>query len=159
MAIPASIETFLKEAGAAYSTLTHPTAYTAQEEAAVAHVSGKEWAKAVVCIADGQPILAVLPAPLSVDLDRLKELAGASSIRLAQEDEFRHLYPECETGAMPPLGPLYGQRVFVDKRLAADPEIVFNAGTHDEAIRMRYEDFTRIVRPVLGDFGRVKHTG
>ena len=105
------------------------------------HVPGRDWAKVVICVADEKPIQAVLPAPLIVNLDRLLALAGASSIRLALEDEFRALCPDCESGAMPPFGPLYGQRVFVDAALAAEPEVVFNAGTHSEAIRMRYADF------------------
>jgi Ala-tRNA(Pro) deacylase len=155
MAIPTSVERYLESRGAAYQILTHPTAYTAQEEAAVAHVPGREWAKTVVCFADEQPILAVLPAPSSVDLERLRKLAGARKIRLATEDEMGPLYPECERGAMPPLGPLYGQRVFVDESLAADPEIVFNGGTHVEAIRMRYPDFTALVQPVVGAFARL----
>lgn len=154
MAIPESIERFLKDSGAAYSKLTHPTAYTAQEEAAVTHVPGREWAKTVVCFAGEEPILAVLPALLSVDLERLQDLTGAGSLRLAREDEFKALYPECETGAMPPLGPLYRQRVFVEESLASDPEIVFNAGTHVDAIRMRYNAFASVVKPVVGKFGR-----
>ena len=154
MAIPASITEFLKSSGTAYSTLTHPTAYTAQEEAAVTHVPGQQWAKTVVCFADGQPILAVLPAHFSVDLERLRALARGRTIRLAQEDEFRSLYPECETGAMPPLGPLYKQRVYVEKSLTSDPEIVFNGGTHVDAIRMRYADFATLVQPIVGEFGR-----
>jgi Ala-tRNA(Pro) deacylase len=87
-----------------------------------------------------------------VNLDRLLDLAGGSDIRLAQEDELRRLYPGCEPGAMPPFGPLYGQQVFVDAALAAEPEIVFNAGTHTEAIRMRWADLAASVRPIVGRF-------
>jgi Ala-tRNA(Pro) deacylase len=101
---------------------------------------------------DSEPIEAVLPAPLTVNLDRLLELAGGSEIRLAQEDELRRLFPECEPGAMPPFGPLYGQSVFVDVALASEPEIVFNAGTHTEAIAMRWADFAKSVRPIIGKF-------
>jgi Ala-tRNA(Pro) deacylase len=152
MAIPASIDKFLKESGMDYSLLEHPRAFTAQEEAAVTHVPGKAWAKAVVCFADDQPILAVLPAHHTVDEARLRSVVGARSLRLAKEDEFVSLYPDCEAGAMPPFGPLFSQRVFVDRSLASDPEIVFNAGTHTDAIRMRYGDFAALVRPVVGDF-------
>jgi Ala-tRNA(Pro) deacylase len=153
MSIPASIEKFLNERGVPYQILTHRKAYTAQEEAAVAHVPGREWAKTVVCFADGAPILAVLPALCNVDTERLQRLAGAAKVRLATEKELAPLYQDCEPGAMPPFGCLYGQRVFVDRVLAADPEIVFNAGTHVDAIRMRYEDFARLTTPVVGDFG------
>jgi Ala-tRNA(Pro) deacylase len=154
MAIPASIEAFLGDRGVRYTRLEHPVAYTAQEEAAVSHVPGREWAKTIVCFANEEPILAVLPADFTVDEARLRSLTGARTLRLARESEFARLYPECEPGAMPPLGTLYGQRVFVEKSLTADPEIVFNAGTHTDAIRMRYSDFEALVRPIVGEFGQ-----
>jgi len=147
-----SIHEFLREARAAYTVLPHTPAFSAQEEAAAMHVPGRDWAKVVVCFVEGVPIQAVVPAPLAVNLNRLLELAGGSTIRLAQEDELRRLYPGCELGAMPPFGPLYGQQVFVDTALAAEPEIVFNAGTHAEAIRMQWGDFAASVRPIVGTF-------
>lgn len=153
MSIPASIEKFLTERGVPFQALSHRKAYTAQEEAAVAHVPGREWAKTVVCFADDQPILAVLPALFNVDPERLQRLAGAKKVRLATEKELAPLYAECEPGAMPPFGCLYGQRVFVDRALAGDPEIVFNAGTHVDAIRMRFDDFTKLTSPIVGEFG------
>ena len=137
-----------------YSVFPHTRAYTAQEEAAVTHVPGREWAKAVFCFVDGEPIQAVVPADLVVNLDRLAVVAHATSIRLAGEDELRWLYPDCERGAMPPLGPLYRQTVYADEALADDDEIVFNAGTHGDAIRMRYEDFAAIAHPIIGRFAR-----
>ena len=144
--IPASISNYLDRHHARYAVLTHRTAYTAQEEAAAASVPGSEWAKTVVCFADEQPVLAVLPAPFTLDLDRLKESLGAHSIRLAAEREFAPLYGDCEVGAMPPLGPLYGQRVVVDVHLLSDAEIVFSAGSHHDAIRMPLADFTRVAK-------------
>lgn len=152
MPAPSSVHEFLVEARVAYTVLPHRPAFTAQEEAAAMHVRGRDWAKVVICVADEKPIQAVLPAPLVVNLDQLLALAGASTIRFALEDELRGLFPDCETGAMPPFGPLYGQRVFVDAALAAEPEIVFNAGTHTEAIRMRYADFSAATRPIVGRF-------
>jgi Ala-tRNA(Pro) deacylase len=128
-------------------------AYTAQEEAAVTHVSGREWAKAVVCMVDGRPTLAVVPADHLVDLERLRAACGAASARLASEDELRPLYSECELGAMPPLGSLYEQPVLVDRSLTTDREILFNAGSHHEAIRMRYRDFEELVKPTVAEFG------
>jgi Ala-tRNA(Pro) deacylase len=145
--IPASISGYLDRHHARYAVLAHPTAYTAQEEAAAARVPGNEWAKTVVCFADGQPVLAVLPAPFAVDLTRLKQTLHARSIRLAREQEFAPMYRDCEVGAMPPLGPLYGQRVIVDEHLTSDPEIVFNAGSHQEAIRMPFAEFARVAQP------------
>lgn len=152
MGIPESIRVFLDRHGVAYVTVVHPVAYTAQREAAASHVPGREWAKTVVCLSDGEPVQAVLPASLSIDTEQLRALTGARSLRLAEESEFERLYPGCERGAMPPFGPMYGQRVFVDQTLAEDPEIVFNAGTHGEAIRMRYDDLVLLVHPVVGTF-------
>jgi Ala-tRNA(Pro) deacylase len=120
---------------------------------AAMHVPGREWAKAVVCMVDEQPTLAVVSADLLVDLDRLREACGAKSARLASEAEFRPLYSDCEVGTMPPFGPLYRQPVVIDKRLTSDPEILFNAGSHREAIRMRYRDFEELVKPTVADFG------
>ena len=150
MAIPASIERFVRTSGVPFTPIHHRVAFTAQEEAAAAHVPGREWAKTVVCMADGRPILAVLPACSRVDLAALRSLAGAREVRLATEQEFSGLYPECETGAMAPLGPLYNQPVYVDDSLAEDPEIVFHAGTHVDAIRIRFVDFVKLVHPVPG---------
>lgn len=148
------IEEYLKQQNVPYATFTHALAYTAQEEAAVAHIPGRYWAKTVVCIADDEPIQAVVSAHLRVDLERLRALAGAGALRLAREDEVARLFPGCDVGAMPPLGPLYRQRVFVDEALTEDPEIAFNAGTHTLAIRMRYSDFVAAVHPIVGSFAR-----
>jgi Ala-tRNA(Pro) deacylase len=151
--IASSVSEFLRTHGVPFSVVTHRTAFTAQEEAAVSHVPGRMWAKTVVCVADGEPVLAVLPAHYSIDVERLRVIVGATALRLANEVELAPLYPECELGAMPPLGPLYGQRVFVDQSLMDDTEILFNAGTHTDAVRMKLDDFTRLVHPVVGAFG------
>ncbi|HSC25747.1 MAG TPA: YbaK/EbsC family protein [Vicinamibacterales bacterium] len=153
MAIPASISSYLERNGIGYSVIEHPIAYTAQEEAAVTHVPGREWAKAVVCMVDDQPTLAVVPADFHVDLDRLAEVLRADSVRLATEVELQTFYTDCEVGAMPPFGPLYRQPVVVETSLTADPEIVFNGGSHREAIRMKYRDFEALVKPVVASFG------
>jgi Ala-tRNA(Pro) deacylase len=150
--IPVSITEYLDRNRARYSVMSHPVAYTAQEEAAVAHVPGSEWAKAVVCFADELPVLAVVPAPRAVDLDRLQRAMNVHNVRLARESELAPLYTDCETGAMPPLGPLYGQPVFVDRSLAGDAEIAFNGGSHRDAIRMPYREFERLVHPVVAEF-------
>jgi Ala-tRNA(Pro) deacylase len=147
--IAPSIGQFLARERIPYRTITHPVAYTAQEEAAVAHVSGRRWAKTVACFADEQPVQVVVPADMVVDVERLRDLTGAGIVRLCTEDEIAQLYPECERGAMPPLGPLYGQRVFVDTKLADEKAIVFNAGTHADAIEMDYADFAGLVHPVV----------
>ena len=152
MPVAASVQEFLRRADVAYSVLPHAPAYSAQDEAAVTHTPGRDWAKAVVCFADDEPIQAVVPADRMVDLIELAMIADAGTLRLAREDELTWLYPDCERGAMPPLGPLYKQRVFVDHLLAAEPRIVFDGGTHGDAIAMRYTDFAAITRPIIGRF-------
>jgi len=152
MSLISSIHEYLGEARVAYTVLPHSPAHTAQEGTAAIHMPRRDWAKVVICVADGKAIQAVLSAPLEVDLDLLGTLAGAKTIRLAVEGEVRDLFPDCEPGAMPPFGPLYGQRVFVDGDLAAEPVVVFNAGTHTHAIRMRYADFAATTRPTVGWF-------
>jgi Ala-tRNA(Pro) deacylase len=148
----ATIHEFLQEAHVPYTVVSHRPAFTAQEEAEAAHVAGRDWAKVVACFIDGEAVEAVVPAPSFVKLDRLLELAGGNEARVADEGELRRLFPGCEVGAMPPFGPLYGHTVFVDASLALEPEIVFNAGTHREAIAMRWSDFVKMVNPIVGRF-------
>jgi len=152
MAVTEVVQEFLRQANVAYSVFPHTPAFTAQEEAAVTHISGRDWAKPVVFFADGEPIQAVVPADRVIDLEQLLLLTGAERIRLATEEELAVLYPDCEPGAMPPLGPLYNQPVFVDVALAAEPQVVFNGGTHADAVCMRYDDFAALARPVVGSF-------
>lgn len=152
MAVSQLVQEFLRQSNVGYSVFPHLPAYSAQEEAAVTHISGRDWAKPVVFFADGEPIQAVVPADLVVDIDELLALTGAERIRLATEDELAALYPDCEPGAMPPLGPLYNQPVFVDIALAAEPQVVFNGGTHADAVCMRYDDYAALAKPVVGSF-------
>jgi len=150
--MPAAISDYLEQNHARYSVLPHPAAYTARQEAVAAHVPGREWAKTVVCFADDQPILAVVPATCAVDLRRLQQTAHAHSVRLATENELAPMYGDCEVGAMPPLGPLFGQAVFVDTQLTRDDQVSFSAGSHHDAIRMAYREFERIVHPTIAEF-------
>lgn len=149
-----SIHEFLREAHIPYTVVPHRAAFTAQEEAAATHIPGRFWAKVVICFVDGQPIQAALPAPSVIDLDQLLELTGGSKIRVARKEELADLFPGCDAGAMPPLGPLYGQTVFADVELAAQPEIIFGAGTYTEAIVMRWRDFAKVVKPIVGRFAQ-----
>jgi Ala-tRNA(Pro) deacylase len=151
MTMPARLKSFLDDKNVHYKLMTHAPAYTAQAAAATMHVSGKEIAKTVVLRAGEATLLAVLPASCHVNLKKLGELVG-EPVRLASEREFSDLFPDCELGAMPPFGQLYGLPVYVDEPLSADEEIVFNAGTHRDAIRMRYDDFTRLVQLRSGSF-------
>jgi Ala-tRNA(Pro) deacylase len=149
----AIIAEMLKRERVAHTAFRHPPAYTAQEQAAVSHIPGRCWAKVVLCIVDGQPAQAVLPAHYMVDLEQLRVLAGAAMLRLAREDEVADLYPDCEVGAIPPFGTVYGHRMFVEERLVGEPEMVFNAGTHTNALCMHYWDFAELAKPVVGTFG------
>jgi Ala-tRNA(Pro) deacylase len=152
MSATSPIHEFLRAAKVPYTIIAHRPAFGAQEEAAAAHIPGRDWAKVVVCIVDGRAIEALVPAPCVVDLERLRALAGGSHIRLAREEELSDLFPGCELGAMPPFGELFGHPVFADIRLASELEIVFDAGTHTDAIAMRWSDFARTVRPIVGRF-------
>jgi len=154
MSVSPSILKFLRQADVGYTAFPHPRAYTAKQEAAAAAVPQRNWAKVVTCFADGEPLQAVVPADSDVDFERLGRLIGALEVRMATEDELDWLYPDCETGAMPPFGPLYRQLVYVDEHLADDEMIAFNAGTFANAIAMRFADFERVTRPVIGYFSR-----
>ena len=138
-----------------YEVTSHPRAYTSQGVAAAAHVSGRDFAKCVILKTDkGRLVMAVIPGPRHVNLAALKELLDASDVELAREEEFQGRFPGCELGAEPPFGNLYDLPVYVDEALRKDPEIVFNAGTHTETIRMKYADFERLVHPVVAPLSR-----
>lgn len=132
-----------------YETMTHPPAYTASQTAGSAHVPGREFAKTVVVRIDGKLAMAVLPATKRLDFDRLRDAAQAERVERLHEWHFDkdERFADCELGAMPPLGRLYGMNVFVDESLTAQPEVVFNGGTHTDLVKMSFGDFQRIVRP------------
>jgi Ala-tRNA(Pro) deacylase len=138
---------FLDEQKVKYVAVTHSPAYTAQEIAAAAHIPGKEMAKTVMVKIDGEMAMVVLPASMKVDFGRLLDATGADEVELAQEREFRDLFPGCDVGAMPPFGNLFGIRTFVAEELTEDEEIAFNAGSATEVIRLAYRDFERLVKP------------
>jgi Ala-tRNA(Pro) deacylase len=140
------IRDYLASKGIEYETIPHPHAPTAQEVAAAAHIPGREIAKTVVVKLDGELAMVVLPATERVDLDRLERSTGRR-VELAHEPEFRTRFPDCEVGAMPPFGNLYGMEVYVSADLERDAHIAFNAGSLRELVRLRYADFDRLVRP------------
>ncbi len=150
------LKEFLDAQHITYTSIPHSTAYTAQGIAALTHISGKELAKTVMVKLDDKLSMAVLPASKAVDLEMLKQATTTKYAALASEREFREKFPDCETGAMPPFGNLYNLPVFVEESLAKDKEIAFNAGTHNELIRMSYEDFARVVKPTQLKFSQVK---
>jgi Ala-tRNA(Pro) deacylase len=141
------LKEFLDANGVKYLTISHSKAFTAQEVAASAHIKGKDLAKTVIVKVEGKMAMVVVPASFHVDLSLLRETVGGAPVQLASEAEFRPLFPDCETGAMPPFGNLYGMDVFVAARLAEDEEIAFNAGSHTELVQMAYKDFERLVKP------------
>ncbi|MGZ5477002.1 MAG: aminoacyl-tRNA deacylase [Thermoanaerobaculia bacterium] len=145
--IAAKVRSFLDEHKVKYVTVKHSPAYTAQELAHSAHLSGNEVAKSVMVKTDDRMAMVVLPASKRVSLDEVRRVVGGRNVRLAHESEFTDAFPGCELGAMPPFGNLYGVDVYVDPALAEDKEIAFNAGTHTELIQMSYADFERLVRP------------
>ncbi len=148
----AKLTEYLDAHNARYMVIAHSLAYTAQGIAGLAHIPGKELAKTVMVRLDGELAMAVLPAKYHVDLTTLKRAANAKTAALATEDEFKELFLECETGAMPPFGNLYGVAVFADTSLEDDKEIAFNAGTHRELIRMAWEDYKKLAQPRMARF-------
>ncbi len=149
------LKNFLDDNNIKYITIKHSPAFTAQQIAANAHVSGKELAKTVMIKLDGKIAMAVLPASYHVDFQLLEEASGALRVGLANEEEFKDMFPDCEVGAMPPFGNLYGMDVYVARSLTEDEEIFFNAGTHSELIRLSYKDFERLVKPKVLKFSEV----
>jgi Ala-tRNA(Pro) deacylase len=145
----AKLKEYLDSRHVKYVVISHSLGYTAQEIASITHIPGKELAKTVMVNLDGALAMAVVPASMQVGITALKSAVGAHTAQLATEHEFRSHFPDCETGAMPPFGNLYGMSVYVDQSLAADTEIAFNAGTHRELIRLAYADFAKLVDPAV----------
>lgn len=148
---------FLDEKNIRYLIIKHSQAFTAQEIAATAHIPGKSFAKTVLIKVDGKLSMAVLPASYQINFDQLKEALGKESVRLAYEQEFMNIFTDCEVGAMPPFGNLYGMDVYVAESLAQDEEIAFNACSHTELIQMKYRDFAELVKPKVIKFSLVHH--
>ncbi len=152
MPILTKLREFLEANKVPYSVHSHPEAYTAQEIAALQHVKGRTLAKVVMVKAGADFLMLVLPADHRVDFAKLRAALGLKEARLAQETEFRDLFPGCEVGAMPPFGTLYGFPVYVDRALEKDAEIVFNGGTHTLTVKMAFRDFVALVKPVMAEF-------
>jgi Ala-tRNA(Pro) deacylase len=150
MSIPPHIIDFLDAKGVRYRHLTHSKEFTASRVAESQHVSGKELAKSVLVVVDDSLVMAVIPANDRLDLEKLAHLAGASSFRLATENEFKERFAGCEVGAEPPLGVLYGVPVWLDVSFEDHPTITFNAGTHTDTIQMRVSDFESLAHPIVG---------
>jgi Ala-tRNA(Pro) deacylase len=143
-----ALKDFLESHHVKYSVIPHAPGYTIQEIAASAHVSGKKIAKTVIVKIDDQLAMVVLPANHHVNFAALREITGSTNIDLARESDFKTKFPECELGAMPPFGNLYGMPVYVSRYLSHDT-IAFNSGSHAELVQMNYQDFMDLVKPKI----------
>ncbi len=146
---------YLENHNVSYHSYNHPPAVTAQEIAQSAHIPGTLLAKTVIVNGDGNLAMAVLPANQKINPQKLQDIMGAKQLRIAGEYEFRDRFPHCETGGMPPLGDLYGMKVYMERGRMNDDWIAFNAGTHTEVIKMDTGVFRRLVQPVVCSFGEV----
>ncbi len=143
------VTNFLDKAHIDYQCDSHPLAYTAQQIAELSKVHGMSFAKTVMVIADAQLTMIVIPAPYTVDFNNIGRAIGAQRVELAYEEQFRNAFPQCETGAMPPFGNLFGIPVFMVEALAEQNEICFNAGNHRELLHMKSADFRKLVEPTI----------
>ncbi len=148
----AKLKQHLDENKVPYQVILHGEVYTAQELAQALHVPGKALVKVVIVKADSGYRMAVLPASRKIDLPALQAQLDTSMLAIATEQEIKELFPEDEIGAMHPFGNLSAMVVWVDESLATDEYITFNAGTHYEAIRIKFTDFTRLVQPHIASF-------
>jgi len=148
MSLP-KLKEFLDSHHVKYVVISHSVAYTAAGIAGITHIPGRELAKTVIVKLDGALAMAVVSASQRVDLTLLKAATGAKTVDLATEDEFKERFPDCEVGAMPPFGNLYGMAVYAEESLSLDKEIAFNAGSHRELVRLAWEDFEKLVQPRL----------
>jgi len=146
------LKEFLHREKIKYISIVHSPAFTAQEVAASAHVTGRELAKTVIVQLDGQMAMAVLPANRKIVLQDLREVTGSDQVKFVAEEDFKTKFPDCETGAMPPFGNLYGMEVYAAASLAENEEIAFNAGSHTEVMKLAYRDFERLVKPKVVSF-------
>ena len=143
---------FLDKSAVRYEVTEHPPAFTAQQMAAAEHEPGKYVAKPVIVKADGEYLMCVLSACYKIDLGALKSQLGAKSVELAEEKEIGQICSDCELGAEPPFGNLYDLPTVMDKALEKDEHIMFQAGTHEKAIRMSMEDYRKLVKPRVLQF-------
>ncbi|MGA8165297.1 MAG: YbaK/EbsC family protein [Waddliaceae bacterium] len=153
MPISPKVKAFLDEQNVEYEIAEHPIAYTAMEVAGSQHIPGKQMVKSVIIKSNGEFVMCVLPAIHLIDFEKLKSVTGEKAIKLANEEEIALLFPDYEVGAEPPFGQLYGLKVYADKILEEDREIVFNAGTHTDVVKMKFSDYKRLVNPIVEDIG------
>lgn len=154
MAKIGDIVEYLKKNSVSYEMIEHVPAFSAHEVAVASHALEKDLAKTLIVKADDHFCMAVLPADHRLDEHLLRDILKAKRVHLAQEDDLKPLFPDCELGAMPPFGNLYALPVFMDKALANDNEIVFNACSHSKSIRMKMAEYMKLVNPTVAEFSR-----
>src|ERR1017187_359970 len=151
MGIPTRLIDFLDESKVRYEILHHPEAFTSHELAAIEHVKGKDRAKVVMVKSGAEILMVVLPTDRRIDLEKIAGITGQPTA-VAVEAEFKPLFPDCAIGTMPPFGHLYGVATYLDRSVAEADKLVFEAGTHSDAIKMRYVDYERLAKPTIVDF-------
>jgi len=150
MQIPEQLINCLNESGVAYEILQHPESVTAQRIAEAEHIKARHQAKVVMVKSNGRHLMTVISADHRIDLLKVEKLTGKPA-SLETEQGFKSIFPDCALGAMPPFGNLYGLPTYVDERLAQEDYIVFEAGTHTDAIKLKYRDYEKIVKPQVAD--------
>ncbi|QSR84836.1 aminoacyl-tRNA deacylase [Methylacidimicrobium sp. B4] len=145
------LQHYLEENRVPYQTSHHPAAFTSQEVAEVSHTPGRHLAKVVMVKSRDGLVMAVVPSTRHVNLRKLEVLMHLPDLALAKEEEFAPRVADCRPGTMPPFGNLYGLKVYVDNEIARQPELVFQAGTHEDIASLAYLHFARLVRPVVGE--------
>jgi Ala-tRNA(Pro) deacylase len=157
MEIPEKLISYLNQKKVGYEILHHPEAFTAQTIAAAEHIKGRRHAKVVMVKSGGQHLMTVLPADSRVDLEKIEQVTGKPAL-LESEAEFKGLFPDCAPGTMPPFGDLYGVPTYVDRNLTKEDYIVFEAGTHTDAIRLSYRDYEQTAKPRVEEFAVKLHS-
>ncbi len=150
--IATKLKTYLDDNGIKYVLIRHSPAYTAQEVAQAAHIPGVDMAKTTIIKLGSKLVMAVLPSSYHINFQRLANALGHDNAHLASEEEFHERFPDCELGAMPPFGNLYGMDTYVAESLSKEKEIYFNAGNHVELVRMYYVDYERLANPRVISF-------
>jgi Ala-tRNA(Pro) deacylase len=146
------VETFLHDKHVNYKTVVHAPAFSSQRIAEAAHMPARRLAKVTMVWVDDALAMAVLPASEFVDVDKLRAVAGARNVELATEQDFAHRFPNCEVGAMPPFGNLWGMKVFVSDGFDPRGDVAFEAGSHQELLEMPFAKFKALVEPIEGHF-------
>jgi Ala-tRNA(Pro) deacylase len=146
------IRKVLELRGIPFAEFHHSEAYTAQEVAHHEHFTGHRVAKVVVVMADGRPIELILPASRRVLLDRVREILAAQEVHLATEAEMDRIFPGCESGAIPALRYRTDVPVLMDRTLTVEGNILFQMGTHSDAVLVRFSDWFDLVEPEIASF-------